>query len=368
MSVYDVRSYSSSRAPVARFRTHYAPSSSMRGGGGGMSGAARVCKYSPGSSELLAFSEQRGYVHVVDARTYEYKQSVHIADQEVALASAPASAGATGSEEDVVLRRTRRLAARPAPQSGPGRREAQTRMQEILAQLPALPPGLQHPGAASISISGSRAVNPWDTFNTDDFSSSPAFMGRPPAAAVAIGDDEELDFEEEDEDGMYHRQILQAAIAAEAELDGGGRRWGALQAQAQALPVPDEEEWCPVLPPDSNADPRVPARRSGADHYLSNPTPSWASPAGPLSSATRFTSGGGGSPLTVSRLLASLPSGSGAIPDLTASAAAGVNGISLTGLDWDPTGRYLYASMERVVLEWEVNESGRRCAPSRGML
>lgn len=54
--------------PMKTFQTHQR----------GSSGAARVVKYSQGPHELMAFSEQKNYIHVVDARTYEYSERIYL--------------------------------------------------------------------------------------------------------------------------------------------------------------------------------------------------------------------------------------------------------------------------------------------------
>jgi len=59
--------------PVKRFHSYQR----------GPAGAARVVKYSQGPNELLAFTEQKNYIHVVDARTYEYTEAIYIPDVEL---------------------------------------------------------------------------------------------------------------------------------------------------------------------------------------------------------------------------------------------------------------------------------------------
>jgi hypothetical protein len=62
----------------------------------GPSGAARVVKYSQGPHELLAFTEQKNYIHVIDARTYEYSETIYIPDVELE------EVGRTGGISDLV--------------------------------------------------------------------------------------------------------------------------------------------------------------------------------------------------------------------------------------------------------------------------
>lgn len=196
--------------------------------------------------------------------------------------------------------------------------------------------------------------------------------------------DGDVDGDGDDED--FYRQILEAGEREEHELQLEQAR--AVTAAAGTSVQPDE--WCPVLldtlaadslptsPPPLVGDMRAPARvgqqQQQQQQALALPFGMFPSPvlSGARSSSSSRVLGAAsasrqGETLTVSRLLGALAQPDGGVSSLLATGAAG-GGCSTTGLDWDPTGRYLYASLERVVLEWEVNEEGRRCLPSAGML
>lgn len=131
--------------PVKRFHSYQR----------GPSGAARVVKYSQGPNELLAFTEQKNYIHVVDARTYEYSEAIYIPDVELE------EVGRTGLHTSIpTLPDTTRIAS-------------QLR-NDISSSLTGS--NVTTAGAANIdSIAASysflrnlRDSNPWDTMPTDD--------------------------------------------------------------------------------------------------------------------------------------------------------------------------------------------------------
>ena len=477
----------------------------------------------------------------MDARTYEYKESIHIADtglQEAAraislpqtgvarimrqqmletrgawdpTASSASSTSGAGEYEDPINVRTRAIAQaaiergsstsnRPinsqnfpgisapsfnddvsidellrgrrhprllgSPEAAPAARRSagnhnssersraiearESRMREILAQLPSLPRNLRPPAgatttshsqihqAAAAANGGAgmvptrlptvtlRSVNPWDTFSTDDISTASASASAsythasraprsPPDDRLAhlramrdealrasdemdadeeevedlYDDDEDMDMED---DERYHREILEAA-REEEEADEAmfpEDRRGRLA----DLDHQEADEWCPVFPDEEgdqhryanlfghtrqqlDSDSRVTpssgdargSSRGGQALALPSSSSSWPSFPTTADDPSFSIPASSRSPLTVSQLLNSLSADSGAVQQQNHISAPGGGGwSSITGLDWDPTGRWLYTSMERVVLEWEVNEAGRKCLPSAGFL
>lgn len=261
VTVFDVRYLT----PLKRFETYQR----------GPSGAARVVKYSPGPNELLAFSEQKNYVHVVDARTYEYEETIYLPGVELQDVSR------TGL-------------------SGGGLRSAH-------AHLAAGAGGGSLAGAREVeSTPDSRSLNPWDTMPWDAETLQPMLEWQdcPP----------------------LHRDY-----------------------SLLHPPMPPLSPW--------NAYPAT----SGYASPMSYPSPPSSARPSPSPRA------GNANVQTVSQVLGS------EVPPAATSPGGSVgngapSGTSVTGLDWDPTGQYLYASMERIIIEWQVDSTSRRCHPQATIL
>jgi hypothetical protein len=217
---------------------------------GSLAGAARVVKYSQGPHELLAFSEQKNFVHIVDARTYEYTETLYL----------PA----------VEIQENQRL------EFG-GR--AETIMREFMRHPLLLE---DDPHAA---VERASTTNPWDTWPSDAMPPQPA-----------------LDWRDCPPEDMLH------------------------------LPLPP-----------------IRARGGYSASPASEPSQYWT--AGSTATAPRAT--------VASILGAQADDG----PPAPSSSSSSAGSTAVTGLDWDPTGRYCYASMEKIIVEWEVDGDSRRCHP-----
>lgn len=146
--------------PVKRFHSYQR----------GPAGAARVVKYSQGPNELLAFTEQKNYIHVVDARTYEYSEAIYIPDVELD------EVGRTG------------LMAHVAPvqlrSDGTSRIASQVR-NDLPSSLTGGTSGASSRGASYSFLRGLRD-NPWDTMPTDDaYQTLLNMQDCPPAASLS---------------------------------------------------------------------------------------------------------------------------------------------------------------------------------------
>lgn len=130
--------------PVKRFHSYQR----------GPSGAARVVKYSQGPNELLAFTEQKNYIHVIDARTYEYSEAIYIPDVELQEVGRTGLSTALGPQQ-------------PDPA---GARLSSGLRNDISSSITGNgnPAPLGGSRGASYSFLRGLRDNPWDTMPTDD--------------------------------------------------------------------------------------------------------------------------------------------------------------------------------------------------------
>lgn len=140
MTVFDRRYLE----PVKRFNSYQR----------GPAGAARVVKYSQGPNELLAFTEQKNYIHVVDARTYEYSEAIFIPDVELE------EVGRTGVS----------TALSPLSPDTTATRLLSTLRNDISSSITGNANSASGTGSRGASYSFLRGLrdNPWDTMPTDD--------------------------------------------------------------------------------------------------------------------------------------------------------------------------------------------------------
>lgn len=154
--------------PVKRFHSYQR----------GPAGAARVVKYSPGPNELLAFTEQKNYIHVIDARTYEFSEAIYIPDVELE------EVGRTGLSTSA--------APLQLPSDGTSRMASQIR-NDISNNFTGGTTGAGSRGASYSFLRGLRD-NPWDTMPTDDAYQTLLSMQDcpPPASLVSSLRDDSL--------------------------------------------------------------------------------------------------------------------------------------------------------------------------------
>ena len=240
----------------------------------GSSGAARVVKYSQGPHELLAFSEQKNYIHVVDARTYEYAERIHL--------------------PSVELDDHARLGHESAVQS-------------TLREL------MRHPFLSTIGDANNGGTNPWDTY--------------PEGSALPA-----LDLRDCPSPDPLSPQPLEDMVQATNRV----------LTASQHLPQSSRA--------DRNSSPIISPTRSSSRPLRSTTIAPFLSGSGPNN--------------TVSMVLGGTMEDSA----VNVSTAASASSSSITGLDWDPSGRFLYASMERIILEWGVDSASRRCHPHATIL
>ena len=270
MTVFD-RRY---RTPLKQFRSHQR----------GSNGAARVVKYSQGPHELLAFSEQKNYIHIIDARTYEYSERVHLPSVEL---------------------------------DGHIKVDAGSTVQATLREY------MRHSFIAGNRNATARNLNPWDTYPEESVLPALDWRDCPPQDLV-------LPF--------TPASTSLNSINAQAATPGRSQSSGwdifpemlARGSNARSSPSAYSESGHPVLP-----------------RNIENSTPN----------------------NTVSTVLANALDDSTSSSSRSHVSAAMTAGLaSITGMDWDPSGKYLYASMEKIILEWEVDSASRRCHPHATLL
>lgn len=153
--------------PVKRFHSYQR----------GPAGAARVVKYSQGSNELLAFTEQKNYIHVVDARTYEYTEAIYIPDVELE------EVGRTGLSTAL---------APLQPQDATATRLLSGLRNDISSSLTGAANASTSTGSRGASYSFLRGLrdNPWDTMPTDDaYETLLSMQDCPLPSAISVRDD-----------------------------------------------------------------------------------------------------------------------------------------------------------------------------------
>lgn len=311
VTIYDRRSLPSSSlshtTPLKVFTTYQRSSSST-------AGAARVVKYSQGPNELLAFSEQKGYIHVVDARTFEFEERIWLPGVQL---EDGISTPMQSSYEAPAVRGWSTPASAAAPASPAQTHHGQQQQRRFV-----------RPPYTSMS------TNPWDTMPSDLFTWQDCPPGTTSDASV---------------------------IAIEAEA----RRLSSPSSPSAPIPQHLFTTHQPIPRGDSHA--HAPAR---SGHALPRPSSEGHET---VASLLRTL----GSTATVSsaaydQLRSEVDSMNERAPTSIHYArpddANPNNSTAITGLDWDPSGRFLYASMERVIIEWSVDEGSRRCHPSASLL
>lgn len=158
MTIYDRRHLK----PIKQFHTFQR----------GALGAARVVKYSQGPHELLAFTEQKNYIHIVDARTYEYSETIYIPDvelEEIGRSTLSSSINAASVNANI----------------SDGIRHSLLRNEVGVTD-----DGLSGTRGASYSFLRGLRDNPWDTMPTDDaYQTLLNLSDCPPPSLSAYHDD-----------------------------------------------------------------------------------------------------------------------------------------------------------------------------------
>lgn len=400
MTVFDRRRL----VPLHQFRTYQR----------GSAGAARVVKYSQGSHELLAFSEHKNYIHVVDARTYDFVERIYLPGVQLTEHTRAGHAPQPSELASDLFRHP--LLSRSS---------AALRSSATVNSLSSIP-------TTSLLSAAPPSVNPWDTVPEDS-------LAWPAVNTIPDGDYTRIDDDSQDCPPLVPpSRGMPWLTSTSATSHNYTPARGSMAAQRTAhislrnsdrmsAPFTNDTSLHPLLlanspRPSSSAHSATPRRwpTSLFDAYYNLNSSATAS----TSTSALPSTSSGQERITVADILSTSASHrtqqytapsqdvgqEGVLYDddaygtfsydsaydntgtaygrydndndddqYTTAGAESVTALLLdpngnpimmppsssavTGLDWDPSGRYLYASMERIILEWEVDSHSRRCHP-----
>ncbi|ORY89042.1 hypothetical protein BCR35DRAFT_300826 [Leucosporidium creatinivorum] len=401
VNVYDIRSLPPATSDRSADPSTPPPRTvaTLKATQGGPAGAVRKLKFSPGSrvdSELLAFTEHRSKVHVVDARHFNEMQLLDIPSCSSSSATSPPPRPRPPPAHSL-----RPHNANPNPRAfvdslyppSSERVDRSSPEERFMRRL------LQDVGNTTEERSRSRGSRGWRYMSGAD--------GEAVAVATDDGDEEEEEDEEDEMEDDDELAVLEQGLSAQRTRlitdDDCPPDANSSPSSSASLSLPNAN-YARILP-----DPRARPRSSTARRTVPNPVltnlvsdlpPFHFSPTG--SSPTRHDSPrppraqvlSGYSPLSTSASSSARhpDPNSGAYLDgsivssvnyldtigLSALGAGGYQPNSLyfpvestpsdlLGLDWDEEGRSLFVATEGRVWEWEVDVRGRRSFGDWGM-